>query len=103
MAMPTALEISRQASLKPVADIAQELGLPPWLVQPYGEHVAKIDLAAIEALADRPQARYIVVTAVTPTRSAVTCAPCRGWRQTRRPSASTSMRTVKLSGWHDWG
>jgi formate--tetrahydrofolate ligase len=67
MAMPSALEISRQATMKPVADIAQEIGIPPWLVQPYGEHVAKIDLAAIEALADRPRARYVVVTAVTPT------------------------------------
>jgi formate--tetrahydrofolate ligase len=67
MAMPTALEISRQATLKPVAEIAAEIGIPPWLVQPYGEHVAKIDLAAIEALSDRPRAKYVVVTAVTPT------------------------------------
>jgi formate--tetrahydrofolate ligase len=65
--MPSALEISRRATLKPVADVAAEIGLPPWLIEPYGEHVAKIDLAAIDALADRPRARYVVVTAVTPT------------------------------------
>ena len=67
MAMPSALEISRQAALKPIADIAEEIGIPPWLVEPYGECVAKIGLDAIEALADRPRARYVVVTAVTPT------------------------------------
>ena len=67
MTMPTALEIARQAALKPIADIAAEIGIPPWLIQPYGEHVAKIDLAAIEALAGRPKAKYVVVTAVTPT------------------------------------
>jgi formate--tetrahydrofolate ligase len=67
IAMQSALEISRQASLKPIADIAEEIGIPPWLVRPYGEHVAKIDLAAIDELADRPRARYVVVTAVTPT------------------------------------
>jgi formate--tetrahydrofolate ligase len=67
MAMPSPLEISRKATLKPVADIAEELTIPPWLVQPYGEHIAKIDLAAIDALADRPLAKYVVVTAVTPT------------------------------------
>jgi formate--tetrahydrofolate ligase len=67
MAMPSALEIARQATLKPIADIAAEIGIPPWLIQPYGEHVAKIDLAAIEALADQPKAKYVVVTAVTPT------------------------------------
>src|ERR1022692_3117074 len=67
MPMPTALEIARAATLKPIADIAEDIGIPPWLVQPYGEHVAKIDLKAIEALADRPKAKYVVVTAVTPT------------------------------------
>ncbi len=65
--MPSALEIARRASLKPIAGIADEIGIPPWLIQPYGEHVAKIDLAAIAALADRPRAKYVVVTAVTPT------------------------------------
>ena len=67
MAMPTALEIARAAKLKPIADVAEDIGLPPWLVQPYGEHVAKIDLKAIGELTERPKARYVVVTAVTPT------------------------------------
>jgi formate--tetrahydrofolate ligase len=67
MPMPTALEIARTATLKPIADVAEDIGLPPWLVQPYGEHVAKIDLKAIDELADRPKAKYVVVTAVTPT------------------------------------
>jgi formate--tetrahydrofolate ligase len=67
MAMPTALEIARRATLKPVTDIAEEIGIPPWLVQTYGQHVAKIDLAAVAELADRPKAKYVVVTAVTPT------------------------------------
>ncbi len=65
--MPTPLEIARQATMKPVADIAAEIGLPPWMIQSYGQHVAKIDLAAIEALAGAPRAKYVVVTAVTPT------------------------------------
>ena len=67
MPMPSALEIARQATLKPVTEIAEDIGIPPWLIEPYGEFVAKIGLGAIEALADRPRARYVVVTAVTPT------------------------------------
>ena len=67
MPMPSALEIARQATLKPVAEIAEDIGIPPWLIEPYGEFVAKIGLGAIEALAGRPRARYVVVTAVTPT------------------------------------
>jgi formate--tetrahydrofolate ligase len=67
MAMPTALEISRLVMPKPISEIGAEMGIPLWLIENYGEHVAKIDLAAIEELRDRPQARYVVVTAVTPT------------------------------------
>ncbi len=67
MSMPSALEIARAATMKPISEIADEIGIPPYCVQPYGEHVAKIDLRAVEALADRPRARYVVVTAITPT------------------------------------
>ena len=67
MTMPTALEIARQATLKPITEIAEGIGIPPWLVEQHGEHVAKIDLRAIEELQDRPRAKYVVVTAITPT------------------------------------
>ena len=67
MTMPTALEIARQATLKPITEIAEGIGVPPWLVEQHGEHVAKIDLKAIEELQDRPKAKYVVVTAITPT------------------------------------
>jgi len=67
MSMPTALEIARRASLKPIAEIAEDIGLPPWLTELHGELVAKIDLKAISELADRPKAKYVVVTAITPT------------------------------------
>jgi len=63
----TALEIARSAKLKPISDIAADMGIPSEMLQPYGEYVAKISLDAIEALADRPKARYVVVTAITPT------------------------------------
>ncbi len=63
----TALEISRAAKLVPIADVAAGMGLGPHLLEPYGEHVAKIRLDAIDELAEWPRARYVVVTAVTPT------------------------------------
>ncbi len=63
----TALDIARSAKLAPIASIAEEMGIGEDLLQPYGTYVAKIRLEAIEALADRPKARYVVVTAVTPT------------------------------------
>ncbi|HEX3981275.1 MAG TPA: formate--tetrahydrofolate ligase, partial [Acidimicrobiales bacterium] len=63
----TALDIARKASLVPIASVARHIGVAGDLLQPYGEYVAKIKLDAVEALADRKKARYVVVTAVTPT------------------------------------
>jgi formate--tetrahydrofolate ligase len=65
--MPSDLEIARATALRPIAEVAARAHIPDELVEPRGRHVAKIDLAAIDALAHRPAARYIVVTAVTPT------------------------------------
>ncbi len=67
MAFPSDLEIARKASLKPLGEIAASMGLPAEFMQPYGDDVAKIKLEAIDALKDRPKAKYVVVTAVTPT------------------------------------
>ena len=67
MAMPSDLEIARQARLKPIAEIAEDMGIEPRLLEHYGESVAKIKLEAITELADRPKAKYVVVSAVTPT------------------------------------
>lgn len=67
MAFPSDLAIARGAHLKPLDDIAAGMGIPPHLLQPYGDNVAKIKLSAIEELADRPRAKYVVVSAVTPT------------------------------------
>ena len=67
MAFPSDLEIARGAALKPLEDVAAGAGIPSHLLEPYGEEVAKIKLAAIGELADRPTAKYVVVSAVTPT------------------------------------
>jgi formate--tetrahydrofolate ligase len=64
---PTALEIARATAMKPVTEVAGAIGIGPDLLECYGEYVAKVKLEAIAALADRPRARYVVVTAVTPT------------------------------------
>jgi len=63
----TALEIARSATLRPIVDVAAGMGIDESLLRPYGRHVAKVSLDAVAALADRPRARYVVVTAVTPT------------------------------------
>ncbi|GAB3705380.1 formate--tetrahydrofolate ligase [Mariniluteicoccus flavus] len=66
--MKTDLEIAAEATLRPISDVADELGLDDDLLEPYGRHVMKVDpAAAMERLADRPRGKYVVVTAITPT------------------------------------
>jgi formate--tetrahydrofolate ligase len=50
------LEIAQAAKLRPIDEIAAELGLLPEEVEPYGRFKAKIALSAIERLAGQPQA-----------------------------------------------
>lgn len=67
MTFPTDLEIARRATPKPMSEIATKMGIGEHLLLPYGDDVAKIRLDAIDELSDRPKAKYVVVTAVTPT------------------------------------
>jgi formate--tetrahydrofolate ligase len=67
VALPPAIEIARHAKLRPIDEIAGQMGIPPGLLEHYGPNVAKINLDAVESVADRPKARYVVVTAITPT------------------------------------
>jgi formate--tetrahydrofolate ligase len=67
VSLPPAIELARSADIRPITEIAAQMGIGPELLEHYGPHVAKLNLGAIEALADRPKARYVVVTAITPT------------------------------------
>jgi formate--tetrahydrofolate ligase len=67
MPFPSDLEIASQANLAPLSDIAAAAGIPAECLEPYGSGAAKITLDAIEKMADRPRARYVVVSAITPT------------------------------------
>ena len=69
MPFPTDLEIASQAKLKPLSEIADAAGIPREMLEPYGTGAAKISLDAVQAMAGsgRPKARYVVVSAITPT------------------------------------
>ena len=67
MDFPSDLAIARGAALKPLEDIADAMGIGTHLLEPHGEEVMKIKLDAIAELAGRPAARYVVVSAITPT------------------------------------
>ncbi|MGI5917934.1 MAG: formate--tetrahydrofolate ligase [Anaerolineae bacterium] len=61
------LEIAQAATIRPILDIAREIGLNESEIEPYGWYKAKVDLSVRQRLQDRPDAKYIDVTAITPT------------------------------------
>ncbi len=61
------LEIARQVTLRPILDIAEEAGVLREELQLYGDHMAKVELDLLERLADAPEGKLILVTAITPT------------------------------------
>jgi formate--tetrahydrofolate ligase len=65
--MSTDIEIARAATLRPILEIAARAGLPEEALLPYGRHVAKVSLDHLTSLADRPDGRLILVTAINPT------------------------------------
>jgi formate--tetrahydrofolate ligase len=67
--MPSSLEIAQEATLRPIAEIAEELGLGPDEYDLYGKHKAKVDLGVVERLASAEDAKLICVTAITPTKA----------------------------------
>jgi len=65
--MKSDIEIAQAAKLKPIREIAGPLGIDDDFTLPYGSYKAKISLRFLRKLADRPDGRLILVTAITPT------------------------------------
>ncbi len=68
MAMPSDLTIAQNAKLVHINQIAEQMGLDPETdLEHYGKYIAKINLDALDKLKRRPDAKYVDVTAITPT------------------------------------
>jgi formyltetrahydrofolate synthetase len=65
--VPSDLEIAQAAELRPILEVASSLGLTPDDLELYGKYKAKVHLDVIEKFRDRPQGKYVNVTAITPT------------------------------------
>lgn len=65
--MRTDIEIAREAKMRPIGEIADELGILPEELEPYGRYKAKISDDFIRRTADRPDGKLILVTAINPT------------------------------------
>lgn len=61
------LEIAQAATMKPVTEVAADIGLSEDDIELHGKYKAKIDLSVLERLKGKPNGKYIDVTAITPT------------------------------------
>jgi formyltetrahydrofolate synthetase len=65
--VPSDIEIAQAAELIPIVEVAKSLGLSEDDIDMHGKWKAKVHLDVLEKFKDRPNAKYIDVTAITPT------------------------------------
>lgn len=65
--MKTDIQIAQETELTPIVDVAARVGIEPQDLQLYGSYKAKLSLALMEKLKDRPDGKLILVTAINPT------------------------------------
>jgi formate--tetrahydrofolate ligase len=66
--MRSDIEIAREATPRPIVEVAESAGLAPDELHLYGRHIAKVPISVMSRLRDQPDGRMILVTAMTPTR-----------------------------------
>jgi methylenetetrahydrofolate dehydrogenase (NADP+)/methenyltetrahydrofolate cyclohydrolase/formyltetrahydrofolate synthetase/formate--tetrahydrofolate ligase len=65
--VPSDIEIAQAAEIRPILEIAEKIGLTEDDMDLYGKYKSKVYLETFQKFADRPQGKYIDVTAITPT------------------------------------
>ncbi|MDR3239755.1 MAG: formate--tetrahydrofolate ligase, partial [Clostridiales bacterium] len=65
--LKTDIEIAQAASMRPINEIADGLGIDEKFVEQYGHYKAKIDCDVLRQWEDKPEGKLVLVTAITPT------------------------------------
>jgi methylenetetrahydrofolate dehydrogenase (NADP+) / methenyltetrahydrofolate cyclohydrolase / formyltetrahydrofolate synthetase len=65
--VPSDIDIAQASDIKPIAQVAEELGILPEELELYGPYKAKLKLEILNRLKDVPDGKYVDVTAITPT------------------------------------
>ncbi|MEW6724267.1 MAG: formate--tetrahydrofolate ligase [Bacillota bacterium] len=65
--MKTDIQIAQEAQMKPLVEVARELGLTDEDLELYGKYKGKVSTDLWERIKDRPDGKLILVTAITPT------------------------------------
>ncbi|MCX7142091.1 MAG: formate--tetrahydrofolate ligase [Proteobacteria bacterium] len=66
--MPSDIDIAQKAKMQRISKLAKEkLGIGEEHLEPYGHYKAKVSLAYVDSLKDKPDGKLILVTAISPT------------------------------------
>ena len=65
--MLTDIEIAQQCKMKPIVEVAAQLGIQPEELEPYGHYKAKLSDHLAKRLENKPDGKLILVTAINPT------------------------------------
>lgn len=65
--MKTDVQIAQEATLKPITEIADKLGIEEDEIEQYGKYKAKINYSVMKRLEDKPDGKLVLVTAINPT------------------------------------
>ncbi|KAF8964689.1 FTHFS-domain-containing protein [Flammula alnicola] len=65
--VPSDIEIAMAQTPKPIAELAEEIGIHANELESYGKYKAKVDLSILDRLAHRKDGKYIVISGITPT------------------------------------
>jgi len=67
MTVKSDIEIAREATMRPIVDVAKKIDVPAEALHNYGPYKAKISAEFIDSLQNRPDGKLILVTAISPT------------------------------------
>ena len=65
--VPSDIVISRSQEPKPINQLAEEIGICPAELSPYGINKAKVSLKVLQRLQHQQNGKYVVVAGITPT------------------------------------
>jgi formate--tetrahydrofolate ligase len=67
--MKSALDIAHDATLQDITEVARKAGIQPHELEPFGRYRGKVQLPILERLAQAPDGKLVIVTAITPTKA----------------------------------
>ena len=102
--MKTDIQIARESELRPISDIAEQLGIAPEKVEPYGRYMAKVPVSLIDEERVK-KSRLILVTAISPTKvgigkTTVSIGLAMGLNKIGK-KASVSLALARPLFWHE--